>query len=274
MSQLRSQGALIDVPTSKTTGDVCIRSHAPLVWLAAFLGTSELCRKSPRAIASHRYPDRVLLAHAVFGAGAPVVLLHSGVADRRMWQPQMPALAHRFRVINPDLRGFGDSPLPPEPYADADDVANLLDHLGVADAAVVGSSMGGRVALELTTRHPDRVNSLVLLCPAYRGVPPSPTAEAFDAAENRLLEVGDVAGAVRLNVSTWLGPEAAAEARDQLTAMQRRAFEVQLAAASQDPAPTKRDVHVDPGKVAVPTVIVTGGLDLDYFQTVAEVLTR
>ena len=122
-----------------------------------------------------------------------MVLLHAGVADRRMWQPQVPALGHRFRVISPDLRGFGDSPLPPEPYVDADDLAELLDHHGVIDAAVVGCSMGGRVALELATRHPDRVNSLVLLCPGFRGVPPSAASDAFDAEEDRLLEAGDVA---------------------------------------------------------------------------------
>ena len=82
----------------------------------------------------------MLLSHDDEGSGPAVVLLHAGVADRRMWDAVTPALAHSFRVIRPDLRGFGQTPQPPGPYADADDVDALLEELGVTDAAVVGSS--------------------------------------------------------------------------------------------------------------------------------------
>ena len=216
----------------------------------------------------------MLLSHDVEGSGPPILLLHSGVADRRMWDDLVPALGHAFTVVRPDFRGFGDSPMPPGEYADADDLDALLDHLGLVDAAVVGSSFGGRVALELATLHPARVSSLVLLCAAYRGVEPTADVQEFGAEEDRLLEAGDVEGATELNVRTFLGPDASEQTRERLVAMQRRAFEVQLAADEQDPPPQPRRVEVDPSAVAVPTVVVSGAHDLDLFREVAAVLAR
>jgi 3-oxoadipate enol-lactonase len=216
-----------------------------------------------------------LLSHDDLGSGPPVVLLHSGVTDRRMWDALVPALSHSFRVVRPDLRGFGDSPLPPGRYADADDVAALLDFLGVADAAVVGSSMGGRVALELAIRHPGRVTSLVLLCPAWRGLEPAdPALDLYSQEEDRLIEGGDVEGAVALNVRSWLGPAATEEVRQQVATMQRRAFELQLAADAQDPGPEPERVEVDPAAVAVPTTVVTGAHDFEHFRAVARALAE
>ncbi|MFI2102384.1 alpha/beta fold hydrolase [Isoptericola sp. NPDC019693] len=218
------------------------------------------------------------LAHDVAGdPGSPaVVLLHAGVADRRMWDAVAPALAHRFRVLRPDLRGFGDSPLPTDGhrYTNAGDVVALLDTLGVADAAVVGSSFGGKVALELATAHPGRVRELVLLCPAAPGVPDTEASDAFDAEEARLLAAGDVEGAVRLNVTTWLGPDADDAAREALATMQRRAFEVQLAAdaaasAAGSPEPGPDGVAVDLAGIRVPTFVVEGGHDMDALQACA-----
>jgi len=218
------------------------------------------------------------LAHDVAGdPGAPAVLmLHAGVADRRMWDAVVPALARTFRVVRPDLRGYGDSPLPVDgtSYTDADDLAALLDTLGVADAAVVGASFGGEVALELASAHPGRVRELVLLCPAAPGVPDTEASDAFDAEESRLLEAGDVEGAVRLNVTTWLGPHAGPGAAAALAAMQRRAFEVQLAAdaaasAAGEPEPGPQPVEVDLGAVRVPTFVVEGAHDMDRLRACA-----
>jgi pimeloyl-ACP methyl ester carboxylesterase len=214
----------------------------------------------------------MLLSHDDEGSGPAVVLLHAGVADRRMWDAITPALAHSFRVIRPDLRGFGQTPQPPGPYADADDVDALLEELGVTDAAVVGSSFGGRVAMELATLHPARVSSLVLICAAYRGLEPTESVKAFGAEEDRLLEAGDLDGATELNVRTFLGPEGDGAARALLTLMQRHAFDVQIAADAADPGPQPRRVEVDPASIAVPTVVVSGAHDLDHFGEVARLL--
>ena len=206
------------------------------------------------------------MAHDDEGSGPAVVLLHSGVCDRRMWHPQTAVLCRTHRVIAPDLRGFGETPVPPEPFGHADDVVALLDHCGVDRAVLVGSSMGGRVALEMAVTHQDRMTALVLLCAGHRDLPDSAASEAFEAEEDRLLEARDVEGAVALNVETWLGPSADEDTRALVRDMQRRAFEVQLAADQLDPGPELLRVDIDPARVDVPTLVVGGELDMDVFR--------
>jgi pimeloyl-ACP methyl ester carboxylesterase len=211
----------------------------------------------------------VLLFHQEDGSGPDVVLLHSGVADGSSWEPQAEALAPHFRVIRPDLRGFGRSPLPHEPYTNAGDVLNLLDHLDVSACHVVGSSMGGQVALEMAVTRPERVASLVLLCPAFGGLDPSDVAQAFGDREAALLEAGAVDEAVELNVETWLGPEASTDVRDRVRRMQRHAFDVQLAADADPTFPWPDPVDVDPSLIRAPTLVVSGNHDMDHFHRVA-----
>ncbi|MEW2380997.1 alpha/beta hydrolase [Micromonospora sp. NPDC047707] len=109
------------------------------------------------------------LAYDDAGDGTPVVLLHAGIADRRMWRAQVDALASRHRVIALDLRGYGESELPPAPFAHHDDVVGLLDALGVERAALVGCSFGGAVAIDTALAHLDRVTALALLGTAVSG---------------------------------------------------------------------------------------------------------
>lgn len=123
----------------------------------------------------------VVLGHDESGSGPAVVLLHAFPLDARMWSAQREALSDSYRVITPDLRGFGSSPLgddAPSLDAMADDVAALLDALGLEDVTLGGLSLGGYVAMAFARRHARRINALVLL-------DTKATADADAARNNR-----------------------------------------------------------------------------------------
>jgi pimeloyl-ACP methyl ester carboxylesterase len=114
------------------------------------------------------------LSSYVFGQGPPVVLLHGLAATKLSYLPLLPALAQRYQVIVPDLPGHGESSKPRARYTPkyfSRIMRALFDELGLDNAAVVGNSMGGRIALEVVATDPHRVNSLILLDPAAAGLP-------------------------------------------------------------------------------------------------------
>ncbi len=109
----------------------------------------------------------IQVAYEDEGDGAEAVLLiHGHPFDRTLWQPQSAGFAGtRYRVITPDLRGFGGSTVTagqPEWEVYARDMAALLDHLGVERAVIGGISMGGQIALEFQRLFPERVRALVI----------------------------------------------------------------------------------------------------------------
>lgn len=204
------------------------------------------------------------LAHDVTGDGPDVLLVHSTATDRRMWDPQVPALAGAgFRVIRCDLRGYGETPAPAQPWNDADDVVALL---GPEPAAVIASSGGGQIALEVAARWPGRVSALVLLCTALGGHSWGPEMRAFGEREDELLASGDVAGATELNVDFWLTPSAGEATRAAVRKMQRNAFEVQLA-APEEYEPIR--VDADPAAITARTLLISGARDVADFHDIA-----
>ncbi|MER7765454.1 alpha/beta hydrolase [Kitasatospora sp. NPDC096140] len=210
----------------------------------------------------------MIISHDVAGSGPAVVLLHSSVCDRRMWDAQwQPLLDAGYRVVRADFHGFGESPLSEAPYSDSRDVLALLDHLGIESAALVGASHGGRIALTVAALRPQAVTALALLAAGMPGHEPSETLRAFGDREEELIEAGDIDGAVALNVDTWLGPEATAEVREGVRLMQRHAFDVQMEATV---GPDKEEV--DLSSVTVPALAVGGAHDLPDFREIAETL--
>lgn len=121
------------------------------------------------------------------GRGTPVVLIHGGFGDRRMWDAQFNSLGPNFRVIRYDHRGFGNSVTADSPYSPVTDLVLLFDHLGIARAHVIGNSVGGGVALDFAVMHPDRVHKVVVVASGASGVPYS----AADVAD--IVEVFNVA---------------------------------------------------------------------------------
>ncbi|RKE17182.1 alpha/beta fold hydrolase [Streptomyces sp. TLI_171] len=206
------------------------------------------------------------ITHEVAGAGPAVVLLHSSVCDRRMWDGQWDALREAgYRVVRCDFRGFGETPCADRPYDNVTDLVELLDELGIERAALVGASFGGRIALQFAALHPARVGSLTLLCPGRPGHEASAELEALDELEVGLVESGRLDEAVELMVDTWLGPDADEDARALVRAMQRNAYEVQLAPEVEiSPTP----VEVDLANVVAPTLVYSGAHDVPDFRRI------
>ncbi|MGA9839657.1 MAG: alpha/beta hydrolase [Thermoplasmata archaeon] len=110
------------------------------------------------------------LGYEVGGQGQPIILLHEGIADRRMWNREFPLLAREHRAVRYDVRGYGGSSPATSEYSAVRDLVALLDHLDLARPLVVGPSMGGRIALDLTLAFPERVGALLLIAPGYSGM--------------------------------------------------------------------------------------------------------
>jgi pimeloyl-ACP methyl ester carboxylesterase len=174
----------------------------------------------------------MILPFDAVGEGPTVVLLHAGVADRTMWREHLAPLADSGRrTIALDLPGFGEAGLEPGPQSPWEDILQTLRVLTSDPVAFVGNSYGGAVALRVAVIAPAQVSALALISAPAPGADEDPSDELAAAweAEESALEAGDVEGAVAAVVDAWTLPDAPAELRERLAAMQRRAFLLQQA---------------------------------------------
>ncbi|MBK9125272.1 MAG: alpha/beta hydrolase [Chloroflexi bacterium] len=218
--------------------------------------------------------DDITLFHDVSGDGEPVVLLHAGICDHRMWDPQWPTLTEKYRAVRLDLPGCGQSTLPPHAFAYHDIVLRLMDHLAIDRAVLIGASFGGSVALDVALAAPDRVRGLILAAPAVGGAITGWEVDAFGDQEDALIDSGDLDAAAQLNVDFWLvGQHRAAKdvnpaLRQAVFTMQRGSFDV--------PVPEGcRSIKLDPPattrlrEIMAPTLVIGGLLDTPSFVDLA-----
>jgi pimeloyl-ACP methyl ester carboxylesterase len=212
----------------------------------------------------------------------PVVLIHAGIADRRMWALLWPALTAERDVIRLDLRGFGESDaLPSGALCLFDDVLDMLSELGIGRCNLVGASLGAGVAVEVALSRPEQVDSLLLIAPGGSLIGEiTPDLRAFIDAERCALASDDVDGAVEANLAWWVdGPRRDASGvdpavRDLVRQMQRRAFEVTAGWDNIDESELDPPALDRLAEIRVPTLILVGGLDLQAIQKAAGQLTE
>jgi 3-oxoadipate enol-lactonase len=206
------------------------------------------------------------LDYETAGEGQPIVFIHAGIADRRMWQTQAEPFSSHFQIVRYDLRGFGQSPVVTGRYAHYQDLADLLDHLGIEQAVLVGCSKGGAVALDFALAYPERVKALVLVAAAVHGLriesEPLPQEAALEAAE----EAGDLPLVSELEVQMWID---GGRKRDQVDpAVRQLVYEMNLIALQNDAAGQGEEEKLEPAaahrlaEITVPTLLLIGDLDI------------
>jgi 3-oxoadipate enol-lactonase len=211
------------------------------------------------------------------GQGFPLLFIHAGIADSRMWEPQAAAFAGRFDMIRPDLRGFGDTELPPAPYSNLADVIGLLDHLKIKRAHVVGCSMGGTLAIDLALEHPQRVERLVLVAAGVSGSNLGERDAALFTEIEEADKAGDMDAVNRAEVRLWVdGPgrregSAPATVRALVLDMNGRSLHTDWSSAESqliDPPAIGRL-----GEITAPTLVIVGDHDLPHCLANADLIT-
>jgi 3-oxoadipate enol-lactonase len=199
------------------------------------------------------------------GEGPPIVLLHEGVVDSRIWDPVVPLLAGRHRVVRYDQRGFGRSPMQDGPYSVVDDLVGVLNAAGIDAAALVGCSRGGNIALATALERPERVSHLILVATGLAGhewsVDWTPEQIArWEAAE----ATDDYEAMAELDLEVW----APMGVDDELRAM----FVENARGSNSEHATTDDPVAHRVGGIRARTLVITCGRDVPAINEIGALL--
>ncbi len=212
--------------------------------------------------------SRGVLHYQLEGKGETLTFVHGFGMDHRLWQPQITYFAQQFQVLTYDLRGFGKSSIPGSPYAHHDDLARLLDHLGITRTHLVGLSLGGEIAIDTTLTHPEFIRSLTLVNSSLGGYA-STVSWNVHAREEGIPNAKHY----------WLTHEVFSETRKHQEAYEQLQQMVHDYSGSHwidgDFRKKLFPKAIDRiTEIAVPTLIIKGTNDLTYFQDVAKILER
>lgn len=210
------------------------------------------------------------------GEGTPLVMIHGGFLDRRMWDGQFENFARNHRAIRYDVRAHGLSQADSVAFADYEDLGHLMDSLGVNRAIVMGLSLGGQIAVDFAITNPERVRALVLVGPGMSGWNFDDSEEIARYSEEMRMaaETGGFDALIEVFAQWWCdGPEREPEQVDSVVrrrvldmlAGSRQRWELNPFVRAMDPPAVGR---LD--RIRVPTLAVVGGIDVPIIHEIVE----
>lgn len=214
------------------------------------------------------------LAFDEAGRGSAVILLHGAFLDRGSWDLQMPALAARHRTVRYDIRPFGESTVPDQPYRTTDDLLALMDALKIDRAHLVGHSFGGGVAIDFALAHPSRVSSLALINSGVTGAA-MPADEQKEAMQVFVSARESEAKAVEawLALGLWSASRPRPEVMKAIEAITtRNAARFRMAAPPFVPITPPAIGRL--AEIRTPTLVVTGDRDTPGNRTASDALVK
>ncbi len=228
------------------------------------------------------------ISYEIAGQSHPLVLIHGGYANKKLWDDQFEAFAQFYQVIRYDVRGYGDSAVVTAhtpPYADWQDLYGLLQFLEIKQTYLLGLSLGGAIAIDFTLEHPSMVDALLPVSTGLSGfdfdqwAKESPLQESF-ATLNEAFQSGDVPQMLEGSLRLWTdGPtrtpnQIDASVRERIRAMTMHNWTLPND-VNAPPAQT-----IDPpaltriAEIATPTLIVVGDQDVPAILEIGDLLTE
>jgi 3-oxoadipate enol-lactonase len=212
------------------------------------------------------------------GSGFPVIFLHAGIADSRMWEPEVAAFAGHFDVIRPDQRGSGQSDLPATRWSANADLLQIMDSLGLKPAHLVGCSMGAELAIDFALDHPERVSKVVLVGPSISGANFGKKYPDLWAEVKAADEAHDLAALNQAEMKLFLaGPKRSVDKIDKRLRDLFLDMNGKSLLSDFDSAPTD---DLDPpaverlGEISAPTLVVIGDEDVPPVRDAVDLLMQ
>jgi 3-oxoadipate enol-lactonase len=210
------------------------------------------------------------LYYEISGTGYPLVLLHAGIANLRMWDEQVKEFSRNYQVICYDARTFGKSTSEAVEFSNRQDLLELLEHLQINKAHVLGISRGGMIAMDFALEFPQKVSSLIMVAsrPSDFEHEDAETEKPYFARDEELSEAKNAEAIADLDVEMWVdGPSqklgrADKNVRQKVRAMTLENYQNYFAAVERL------------ASITVSTLVITGSLDFSYTHAAAKVMAR